>query len=238
MPTLSEPGSLHFLTDQQPWQRTLRWVRPESNRRLLLWGGLFALAVTVLQLVGFALVMRSYPGHPRLVSAPIQVVLIEPEVLDPLPPEPEPPIVARPSRIAIAPPEMKKSPPPPPRPDEASQETKARIGTAGSAVATPPAPQLFNPDGSIRLGVSSAPVAPQGPKNPQEAAKARWAQIEQRGNPIDCKKTRFANAFAADQNAGDKVASKYLKWIGLADGEAIGHRRQQRSESGGCEPAN
>ncbi|MEO6690490.1 MAG: hypothetical protein ABIS07_08730, partial [Dokdonella sp.] len=73
--------------------------------------------------------------------------------------------------------------------------------------------------------------------NPQEAAKARWAQIEKRGNPIDCKKTRFAGAFAPDVSLGDKVAGKYLKWVGLADPEAIRHRAEKRAEAGGCEPS-
>ena len=45
------------------------------------------------------------------------------------------------------------------------------------------------------------------------------------------------DTFAPDINAGDKVASKYLKWIGLADPEAIKHRAEKRAESGGCEPA-
>jgi hypothetical protein len=232
-PSLSEPGVLRFRADQLPWQRSLRWGEPVRDRRLLLLGGLFALAMTVLQLVGFALVMRSYRMHPRN-AAPIQVMLIEPDVIVPLPPEPEPPIVARPSRITIAPPQLKTSPPPPPPPAEDSSEMRARIGDAGSAA---PAPQLFNPDGSIRLGTSAAPTAPQAPKNPQEAAKARWAQIQQRGNPIDCHKTRFAQAFQPDESIGDKASRKYLKWVGLADMEAIEHRNTQRAEAGGCEPS-
>jgi hypothetical protein len=229
----SEPGFLRFRTDQLPWQRSLRWGKPERNRRLLLLGGLFAVAMTVLQLIGFALVMRSYPRHPHN-TAPIQVVLIEPELLIPPPPEPEAPIVARPSRIAIAPPQLKEKQPPPPHPEETSSEMQARMGNAGGGAT---APQLFNPDGSIRLGTAAAPSAPRAPANPQEAAKARWAQIEQRGNPIDCHKTRFAKAFTPDESVGDKVSRKYLKWVGLADMEAIQHRGEQRAEAGGCEPS-
>lgn len=232
-PALSNPGLLRFRTDRLPWQRSLRWEKPERNRRLLWLGGLFALAMTVLQLIGFALVMRPVRILPRN-TTPIQVVLIEPETLVPPPPEPEAPIVARPSRIAIAPPELKATPPPPKRSDEESSEMRARMGSAGNGAT---APQLFNPDGSIRLGTSTAPTAPQAPQNPREAAKARWAQIEQRGNPLDCKKTRFAGAFAPDTSLGDKVAGKYLKWVGLADPEAIRHRAEQRAYAGGCEPA-
>ncbi|MEO5626878.1 MAG: hypothetical protein ABIQ70_12790 [Dokdonella sp.] len=231
---MSEPGFLRFRTDQQPWQRSLRWSKPERNRRLLLLGGLFALAMTILQLVGFALVMRPYRIHLARNAEPIQVVLIEPEILIPPPPEPEAPIVARPSRIAIAPPQLKDKQPPPPHPEEPSSEMQARMGNAGSGTTVP---QLFNPDGSIRLGTSTAPSAPLAPKNPQEAAKARWAQIEKRGNPIDCHKTRFAQAFTPDESSGDKVARKYLKWVGLADMEAIRHRNEKRAEAGGCDPA-
>ncbi|MBN8480419.1 MAG: hypothetical protein J0L88_02390 [Xanthomonadales bacterium] len=75
--------------------------------------------------------------------------------------------------------------------------------------------------------------------NPQEAAKARWAEIERRGeNPLDCERTRFAGAFRPDMSVGDAVASKYLSWIGLADPEAIAERARQRAEraAAGCDP--
>ena len=231
--SLSEPGSLLFAADRLPWQRSLRWSRPERDLRLLLLGLLCALIVTVLELSGFALGMRPYHGPPRVPVA-IQVTLIEPALAPPPPPpEPEPPIVARPSKIAIAPPQVHTTPPPA-HVEEPTDAMRARLGAAGSAA---PAPQLFNPDGSIRLGSGAQVMAPQAPKNPQEAAKARWAQIQQRGNPIDCHKTRFAKAFTPDEDAGDKIASKYLKWVGLADMEAIEHRNQQRAAAGGCDPA-
>ncbi|NCT69006.1 MAG: hypothetical protein GXC76_15370 [Rhodanobacteraceae bacterium] len=94
---------------------------------------------------------------------------------------------------------------------------------------------MFNPDGSIRLG-GGAPTLPKAPTNPREAAKARWAEIEARGNPLDCQKTRFAQAFAPDESAGTGVARKYLKWIGLADPEVIAREHARRAEAGGCEP--
>lgn len=230
-PSLSEPASLRFAADGLPWQRSLRWTRPLRDRRAIAFCGVLALLVVVLELVGFALGMKPLRPLPR--AGTIQVVLIEPEPPPPpAPPEPEPPeIVRRASRIAIDTPQVRTKTPPPERTE--AGEPNARIGSAGVA-----APQLFNPDGSIRLGGSGV-VAPPSPKpeNPQEAAKARWAQIEKRGNPLDCKKTRFAGAFQPDMDLGDKVASRYLKWIGLADGEAIAHRRRQRADSGGCEPA-
>lgn len=235
--SLLDAAALHFQTDRLPWQRSLRWVEPPRDRRKWGLGLLFALLVTVLELVGFASGMRSLrmqppPPHANEV---VQVILLEPELLPPPPPEPEPPaFVKRPSRIAIAPPKV-ASTPPPAHAVEPSTEMSGRIGAAGSAA---PVPQLFNPDGSIRLGTGTQAVAPPpAPRNVQEAAKARWAQIETRGNPLDCNKTRFSKAFTPDQSLGDKVAGKYLKWIGLADPEAIAHRAQQRAASGGCEPA-
>lgn len=77
------------------------------------------------------------------------------------------------------------------------------------------------------------------PSNQQEIGRARWADLQHRGeNPLDCKRTRFARDFKTDQSLGDEVASKYLKWIGLADGEAIAHRQQQRAQRAaeGCDP--
>lgn len=228
----SDPASLRFAADALPWQRSLRWSRPLRDRRVIAACGLLAFLVVVLELAGFALGMKPLRQPPR-VDRTIHVVLIEPEPPPPpAPPEPEPPeIVRRASRIAIDTPTVRTRTPPPERSE--SNEANARIGSAGVA-----APQLFNPDGSVRLGGVGAIAAPPAkPENPRQAAQARWAEIQKRGNPLDCKKTRLSSAFEPDQSLGDKVAGKYLKWIGLADGEAIAHRRQQRAASGGCEPA-
>jgi hypothetical protein len=236
-PSLHEAGALRFATDRGPWQRSLRWTSPYRDRRLLLLGGLFAVALTVLQLVGFALAMRSHrPWTAPRHNEPIQVVLIDSEPEVPPPPEPEPPIVARPSRIAIAPPQMKKAPPPPLRSVEDSHETQARIGSAGTATPPTPPPQLFNPDGSIRLNAETdAVIAPKASANPREAAKARWAQIQQGGkNPLDCHRTRFANAFAPDESVGSGVARKYLSWVGLYDPHDTEKRAARAAE--GCDP--
>jgi hypothetical protein len=231
-PTLAEPGRLHFAADRLPWQRSLRWQKPWRDRRLLWIGGSIAFLVTLFEVVGFGLGMRSWHTHPRVPQV-ISVVLIEPpSALPPPPPEPEPPIVARPSRIRIALPEVKETPPPLAAAED-SDAMRARIGEGGSGAA----PRLFNPDGSVHLGGSGAPTLPNKPKTEREAAKARWAQIDAPINPLDCRKTRFAGAFAPDMSLGDKVAGKYLKWVGLADPQAIRHRAEQRAYSGGCEPA-
>ncbi len=235
--SLIEAAALHFETDRLPWQRSLRWVDPPRDRRKWGLGLLFALLITLLELVGFATGMRSLRMQPAPPHANevVQVILLNPELLPPPPPEPEPPaFVKRPSRIAIAPPKVTNTPPPV-RGAEPSNEMTGRLGSAGGVK---PIPQLFNPDGSIRLSAGTALVAPPAvPKNQRQAALERWAQIETRGNPLGCKKTRFSKAFAPDLSAGDKVAGKYLKWVGLADPEAIAHRAQQRADSGGCDPA-
>lgn len=233
LPDLAEPGALRFAADQLPWQRSLRWTRPVRDRRLLWLGGLFALLITLVELAGFALGMKPY-RQLRPVAQPIRVTLHEERRAEvpPPPPEPEPPIVVRESRIAVEAPEVKTRPPPPSPPAEDSDAMRARIGAGG----TVGVPQLFNPDGSIRLDAPTA-APPKAPATQREAAKERWAKIEERGNPLDCKKTRFADAFAPDESAGDRISRKYLKWVGLADPEAIGRRNRARAESGGCEPA-
>jgi hypothetical protein len=236
--SLAHPASLRFATDTLPWQRSLRWTKPVRDRRLLLLGLLLALLVTVLELLGFAAGMHPYLHHaPRRSS--IDVVLIEPEPdVPPPPPEPEPPeFVRRPSRIAIAPPQVRITPPRP-RPADDPNAMSARIGSADApAPPKPPAPQLFNPDGSIRLGSAAGVIAPpSAPKTAQEAAKARWAEIQKQGeNPLDCKKTRFAQAFAPDESAGSGVARKYLSWVGLYDPHDNEKRAARAAE--GCDPA-
>lgn len=240
-PSLSRPGELEFAADQLPWQRSLRWAALPRDRRALWLGLVLAVLVTLLEVVGFGSGVRPHSSlHANVPDPVIQVVLIEPEpIVPPPPPEPEPPeFIKRPSRIVIDAPKVRTTPPPP-RTRETSDAMSARIGTAGPPPAAPAPPtQLFNPDGSIRLGAAASLVAPPPPpKNPQEAAKARWAEIANRGNPLDCKKTRFAQAFAPDEDGGDKVARKYLRWIGLYDGEAAAHRAQQRAQAGGCDPA-
>lgn len=231
--SMHDPGALDFGSDHLPWQRSLRWVEPRRDWRTVASGLLFALIVTVLQLLGLALGMQSYRIHPPVVSRPVEVVRIQIEPDLPIPPEPEPPpLEMRPRKIPIATPRV-RSTPPPPRAAAVDTAMHATIENAQTPVAPP---QLFNPDGSIRIG-NAAPQVPSAPENPRAAAKARWAEIEKRGNPVDCHKTRFAQAYVPDENAGDKVARKYLKWIGLVNTQAIEHRDAQRAEAGGCDPS-
>ncbi len=217
------------------WQRSLRWERVRTDRRVLVAGLVVAVLVTLLEWVGFGLGMRRHDFDTNDRGA-VQVELIAPSSPPlPIPPEPEPPEFQHHAhKVTVAPPTIRITPPPPTVGSE-SREMQARIGSAGQ----PPPVQLFNPDGSVKLP-KTAPHA-LGPANPRDAGKARWAEIEKRGeNPLDCRRTRFAKAYAADQSIGDKVAGKYLKWIGLADAEAIKHsadQREQRAEEG-CDPAH
>lgn len=235
-PHLTEPARLRFASERLPWQRSLRWTKPPRDRRLILIGLLIAIALTVIELVGFGIGMHQQivreirPPRPQN----IEVVLIEPPPTLPIPPEPEPPpFVPHPSKIRVEAPKV-ELPPPPQAAEQDNDAMRARIGESGAQTM----PRLFNPDGSIKL--DATPQLPRKAANPQEAAKQRWAEMEQRGeNPLNCKRTRFAKAFTPDQTLGDQVAGKYLKWVGLGDPEAIGHRAEQREERAaeGCDPA-
>jgi hypothetical protein len=235
-PRPDEDGHVRFESEGLPWQRSLRWQPPPRDVRLLLLGLLLAIVLTVVELVGFGLGMRGQIANEIRPPRPqtIQVVLIEPPPPIEIPTEPEPPpfVPRTPSKVRVEAPQVKLPPPPTPA-EEDTDAMRARIGASGA-----PAPQLFNTDGSLKLAAPT--LAPRAPVNPQEAAKQRWAEMEKRGdNPLDCKRTRFARAFKRDESLGDEVSRKYLKWIGLGDGEAIQHRAEQREQRAaeGCDPA-
>lgn len=220
--------------ERRPWQRSLRWQAPPVDRRTLVIGLVVGVLVCILQWVGFGLGMRPHPYEPERPRDAVRVNIIETAAEFPIPPEPQPPpFERRISKIRVAPPEAKVEPPPPARDETDTDAMRARIGDAGAAGV-----RLFNPDGSIRLATPPAD-ATDAPHTPQAQARARWAEIEQRGdNPLDCKRTRFAEAWKPDLSAGDAFASKYLKYIGLADPEAIAHRAKQRADraAAGCDP--
>jgi len=213
--------------------RDALWRQPSFARNALIGIGVLALLLNLVWVAGLRSVMYSR-ATSELLAQPIQVNVIEPPAQFEVPPEPVPAVFARrPSRVQIAPPETRMTPPP--VTSESSSATTARIGAAGQ-----PAPQLFNADGSLRLPEASIRIGPQqAPENPQAAAQARWDEIRVRGeNPLDCERTRFAGAFARDESAGDKVARKYLSWIGLADQAGIAERAAAREgrAADGCDP--
>ncbi|MBX3693019.1 hypothetical protein [Dokdonella sp.] len=231
VPSASETAGLRLAYAGRLRVRERKWHAPQVAPRTI--GVLVFLAVlaNIAWIVALDHVMVVAPhGDSR---DAILVTIIEPVEPLPIPDEPQPAVFARkPSRIVVQPPEAKLKPPP--LQSEESSTTSARIGAAGT-----PAPQLFNPDGSLRMPEVETRIGPERIDNPQEAGKARWAEIAQRGeNPLDCQRTRFAGAFRADQSVGDAFAGKYLSWIGLADGEAIAERKRQRAQraADGCDP--
>ena len=232
IPSVSESAQLRLGFAGRLRVRERRWFAPSFRLRTI--GVLVGVAViaNLMWIVALDHVMLVMPAREAPRDA-ILVSVIEPVEPLPVPDAPEPAVFARKaSKVSVAPPQVKLAPPPARIASEST--TTARIGSAGT-----PAPQLFNADGSLRMPEHETRIAPERIDNPQEAAKARWAEIQSRGeNPLDCERTRFAGAFRTDQSAGDAVAAKYLSWIGLADKEAIGERRRQREQraADGCDP--
>jgi hypothetical protein len=232
----NESARLRIAYAGQLIRRDRLWRRPQLQRNLITSLVAVALLFNVLWMVGLDRVMTPLTAqNPD--RGPIEVTIITPPEVFEVPPEPEPEHVEfrrRPSKVQIKPPETKSTPPP--LTAETSSATQARIGAAGE-----PTLRLFNADGSLRMPKASTRIGPKEIDNPQEAAKAQWAEIQTRGeNPLDCKRTRFAGAFRKDESLGDKVSRKYLKWIGLADGAGIAERaaEKERRAADGCDPAN
>jgi len=237
-PELREPARLRLASDREPWQRSLRWKPPPRDRRLILLGLLIAILLTMVELIGFGVGMRHQIAHvvPPPRPQTISVELVEPLESLPIPPEPEPPPLApkQERKVQVEAPKIDQKPPP----RAAEQDTgamQAHIGESGA----PAAPQLFNPDGSIKLAPQTLEAPKKRELNQMDAGRHAWAEMEKRGdNPLDCKRTRFAGAFKKDMSLGDEVSSKYLKWVGLGDPEAVSHNVQKREERAaeGCEP--
>lgn len=227
------PADLHFASDGQPWQRSLRWAATPRDRRGIGLGIFSAVVITILELSGFTAAMRRLDctaSHPSVIQVRILEKALE---ASPIPPDPEPQATAhRPiDHPVVTPRDVERRAPP--VATEPTDALGARIGDAGAQIQRP---VLFNQDGSIRLEAGASAIrGPTEPTNPRDIAKARWTEIEKRGNPLGCRKTRLSRVYAPDEDAGDEMARKYLKWVGLADMAAIRHRQQQRASSGGCE---
>jgi hypothetical protein len=217
-------------------QRDRLWRLPHFERRTVILLIVAAFVANLLWMVGLERVMRPFVAR-EADRGPIQVSIIVPPEEFEIPSEPQPQPVEfkrRPSAVRIEPPQTKLTPPP--LTAESESRTQARIGSAGE-----PALKLFNADGSLRMPKATTRIGPMPIDNPREAGKARWAEIERRGeNPLDCQRTRFAGAFKRDESLGDEVSRKYLKWIGLADGAGIAERAAQREgrAAAGCDPAD
>lgn len=217
-------------------RRNQLWQRPHFQRNVVYAVAAAAVLANLLWMFGLDRIMAPLNRHDPDRGPIVVNIITPPDVFD-IPPEPQPEHIefrSRPSRVRIAPPETKTTPPP--MTAETGSQTQARIGSAGD-----PTLNLFNADGSLRMPNSRPRIGAETIDNPQEAARAKWAEIRSRGeNPLDCKKTRFANAFRADESVGDEVARKYLSWIGLADRAVIAERAaaKQRRANDGCDPAD
>lgn len=218
-----------------PWQRSLRHEKEPIDWRKFALGLGIAVLLTALELIGFNRGMRrhsidsDYRGSIQvsLIDATPLVAIIEP-------PLPEPAALQRrPSRIRIDTPKAPDIAPPVVKVESSSREMNARIGDAATSA------RLFDANGRIRLpdtvGKAVAPVA----ATREERARENWKEMRERGqNPLDCHRTRFAQAFRKDQSVGDAVAGKYLKYIGLANQASIARNLGQREEraADGCDP--
>lgn len=217
-------------------RRSHLWQRPHFQRRSIYVLVAVAVVGNLLWIIGLDRVMAPLVLFERDRTPIVVNIITAPEIFE-VPPEPQPERVefrSRQSKIQIAPPETKSTPPP--MTAETGSQTQARIGSAGE-----PELNLFNADGSLRMPKARTRIGAEKSDNPEEAAKAQWAEIQTRGeNPLDCKRTRFAGAFRRDESLGDKVSRKYLKWIGLADGAGIAERAadKERRAADGCDPTD
>lgn len=216
-----------------PWQRSLRWAPERHDPRWSVVGIVAALVLTLVALKGFD---RGMQWRPVIKEQVIQVSLIDPTpptaIDEPPPPEPAP-LVTRPSRIRVEPPAVRAPPPPKRADDQDSNAMHARMGEGASASG------LFHADGRVRLPQAGTGVPRPVAKTRQQQAEENWQALQQRSeNPLDCQRTRFAQAFRKDQSAGDAIAGKYLKWIGLANQAAIAKNLEDRERraADGCDP--
>ena len=131
-----------------------------------------------------------------------------------------------------------KSPPPPPMPQPQPFPKRTRATTSANRVAqmaapvasaqsTPATPRpaitpqldLFNRNGTIWQPSRPIAAAP----TPQERAE----ELLQRGhNILHCRATRFTRTYRYDESLGDRIARKYLVWVGLY-GQAPRERLQR-----------
>ncbi len=227
--------ALPLLRFQGPWQRSLRHDEEPIDWRAFALGVAFAAMLTAVELVGFSRGMHRHPVDSNYRGA-IVVSLIDEtpllEIVEPPMPEPEP-LQHRPSKIRIDTPKTPTKSPPVVKVEADSKEMNARIGDAGSAA------RLFDASGRVRIpDTTMKPTSPVAATQ-QQRARENWKALQERGeNPLNCQRTRFAQAFRKDQSVGDAVAGKYLKYIGLANSAAIGERLQQRESRAedGCDP--
>lgn len=159
--------------------------------RLRYWALALALALHLGLLIGLRDAM-----HVPLPQAQTEMQIV---FLDSRPPPPMP-----------VPPPMRKQAPPT---SSNAHTMSVRAPTRSPSTATPatqssPPLELFNRNGTIwqpARPIASAPTA-----------KERGEELLQRGhNILHCKSTQFTRTYRYDESLGDRIARKYLVWIGL-----------------------
>lgn len=209
----------------QPWRRRLRWEQTPIEPWIRNSSAVVALCVTLLVYGGFhrGMPFESVPAEPR---SPIQVDIIGPAVVLPLPEPPQPPPLVRGTSVPVVPDEVVVRLP------EQHTTQGERATSARSGDAPVPDLKLFNADGSIRLPEAQAVPPPSA----RERARQEWAQLQQRGhNVIDCERTQFSDTYTPDESLGDGVARRYLSWIGLVDHEVLQRNAERRRPRHGCD---
>lgn len=227
--------ALPLLRFRGPWQRSLRHEKEPIDWRKFILGVAFAAVLTGLELIGFNRGMRRHPIVDSYRGA-IQVSLIDQtpmaDIIEPPLVEPDP-LERRPSTIRIETPKTPTTAPPVVKDEANSEEMNARIGDAGTAA------RLFDANGRVRLPDNAGTPLPPVATTHEERGRENWKEMQERGqNPLDCHRTRFAQAFRKDQSVGDAVASKYLGIVGLANQASIAQNLQDREQraADGCDP--
>ncbi|HET8942386.1 MAG TPA: hypothetical protein VFN13_10415 [Rudaea sp.] len=176
-----------------------RWFQ-----RLRFWALGLALVLHSILLVGLREAMQVPMQHQ---DGDLQIVLLD---LRP-PPLPQPPPIPKRIRAATG--------------DTRAARAAAAASPPQSAMSSSMAPsvpplQLFNRNGSIWQPTRPLATTP----TPQERAE----ELLQRGhNILHCRPTRFTRTYRYDESLGDRIARKYLVWVGLY-GQAPRDRLQRR----------
>ncbi len=209
-PSIADPAqaAARVLPLRRELLHELRWRPPDvSWRRILV-----AVAIAVLAHVLLVLLVRDAMKPKPVVEDRrdvIQVSLIE------LPPPIEAPAVRElpPLQVAAPPKGAAHNAPAPPRPDRGQRQVEAPAASSGEAEGIVATPNLYNADGSLRLGPAE-PAADTA--HPIERGKLAAQEMAQRGhNIVRCKRTRFADAYTPDESLGEKAARKYGAYVGL-----------------------
>lgn len=148
----------------------------------------------------------------RQTPTAIEVVLLD--AGPPVPPMPQPPPFPRPTqRRSQA--SVRLAPTPISVPEKVTS-----IPAAAAPAQTGKPLELFQPDGRIWQPQHPAAPAP----TPRELA---WELMHRGHNIVHCQRSMFADGYRKDESLGDRIARKYLSWIGMY-GQAAAERLEKR----------